>query len=86
MIYILKQRAQHLLLGNNAPPHIRRLPLHLVDIRRLSETPQNVYLRTAHKQTALSDMGNSHIYFSLSYILHPSLLTVTVLLQLQMDY
>ena len=51
-----------------------------------NETPQSVYLRTAHKQTAPSDMGNSHNYFTLSYILHPSLLTVTVLLQLKMDY
>ena len=41
IIYILKQRVQHLLVWNNAPPHIRKHP----HIRRLSPTVTEVYWR-----------------------------------------
>jgi len=46
MIYILKLRAQHLLVWNNAPPHIRKS----LRNRRLSPTDisgQSFYSRTA---------------------------------------
>jgi len=55
-----------------------------MDIRLTVNTTNRV--PTNSTQTAPSDMVNSHIYFSLSYILHPSFLTVTVLLQLKMVY